>query len=286
MGRGASSDLVLSDRKMATAEDKKRMSWLGILGLPVMKGVRVSFSRGNFGMANNTVPLPMGQYMQDSWDRDACGYPQVKNMTISFFMWVLIFETNLYYVESRLINPSQMPYLHWEAHRIIEKMAQIVNKTPLPGAQPIDPYARETEGSSREETLYHKHLRTASPLHVRRTLDQYYYWTLDDTSKRDGDQVVYRATQSSDEGARIIMVDQLWLWILDCRKLSDLQSFIWSLMPSRNHFNGSSSPRWEEQQRFFWYSQKSSWQHPYNKAWISPEFSYCNNRSMLSSVFR
>jgi len=34
-----------------------------------------------------------------------------------------------------------------------------------------------------------------SGLHVSRTLDQYYYETLDDTSARDRDQVVYRYTE-------------------------------------------------------------------------------------------
>ncbi|KAK4204602.1 hypothetical protein QBC40DRAFT_272606 [Triangularia verruculosa] len=66
--------------------------------------------------------------------------------------------------------------------------------------------------------LITNHLYTPSPLHPRRTLEQYYYWTADDTTHRDRQQVVYRATQMrSDPEAipRVVMVDQLWLWILD-----------------------------------------------------------------------
>lgn len=64
-----------------------------------------------------------------------------------------------------------------------------------------------------DEKLLRKHLLSERPVHIRRTLDQSYYWTLKDTSTRDRDQVVYRATK--DQNPRIIMVDQLWLWILD-----------------------------------------------------------------------
>ena len=52
------------------------------------------------------------------------------------------------------------------------------------------------------------------PLQPRRTLDQYFYTHLESTSQRDADQVVYRYTLGTSE-AKIFMVDQLWLWILN-----------------------------------------------------------------------
>lgn len=96
------------------------------------------------------------------------------------------------------------------------------------------------------------------PLHIRRTLDQSYFSTVEDTAARDTDQVVYRQTRArkqkgegldtttSKEGqlngssdtavgspstsasdtrtkknlvklvgiTRVVMVDQLWMWIL------------------------------------------------------------------------
>ncbi|KAK3376413.1 hypothetical protein B0T24DRAFT_618627 [Lasiosphaeria ovina] len=66
--------------------------------------------------------------------------------------------------------------------------------------------------------LISDHLYTQSPLHVRRTLEQYYYWTAGDTINRDRQQVVYRETRMKNDIEaipRVVMVDQLWLWILD-----------------------------------------------------------------------
>lgn len=52
-------------------------------------------------------------------------------------------------------------------------------------------------------------------LQLRRTLDQYIYAGIETTSRRDDDQVVYRYTRDNfPKGAKIFMVDQLWLWIL------------------------------------------------------------------------
>lgn len=65
------------------------------------------------------------------------------------------------------------------------------------------------------------HLHKDPPLHARRTLDQSYYWKLQDTDGRDEDQVVYRETKSGKSilrTSRVIMVDQLWLYVLDDRK--------------------------------------------------------------------
>lgn len=92
-----------------------------------------------------------------------------------------------------------------------------------------------------DEQLLRENLNRNPPLHIRRTLDQYYFLTLDDTTARDRDQgefilfesfgatlisgdiVVYRGTKKFDKGVnswttRVVMVDQLWLWILDDSK--------------------------------------------------------------------
>ena len=67
-----------------------------------------------------------------------------------------------------------------------------------------------------DERLLRSDINKEPPLHMRRTLDQYHFMTLD-TSERDKDQVVYRATKTKryDEKPRVVMVDQLWMWILD-----------------------------------------------------------------------
>ena len=62
-------------------------------------------------------------------------------------------------------------------------------------------------------------------LHVRRTLDQFYYIGMKDTEHRDTSQVVQRYamekldltdTNQNDQllQSKLIMVDQLWLWVL------------------------------------------------------------------------
>ncbi|KAH6651973.1 hypothetical protein BKA67DRAFT_660747 [Truncatella angustata] len=114
--------------------------------------------------------------------------------------------------------------------------------------------ARLYEGmaSYRDKKLLESYLTNDPPLHPRRTLDQAYYWSLRTTQKRDKDQVVYRHT-TPDQGSfhtynnekvewehhdrlpenqscescttsirkvsRVVMVDQLWMWILDSKTI-------------------------------------------------------------------
>ncbi len=68
-------------------------------------------------------------------------------------------------------------------------------------------------GLSKDEKLIHAYLLDASPLHPRRTLDQFCY-SAGDTEARDQDQVVYRYCQRNMIEPKLFMVDQLWLWIL------------------------------------------------------------------------
>ncbi|KAH8648301.1 hypothetical protein BGZ60DRAFT_499681 [Tricladium varicosporioides] len=98
------------------------------------------------------------------------------------------------------------------------------------------------------EEMIKENLYANPPLHPRRTLDQFWYWPLPSTEARDRDQVVFRGTSpvkkdvhhpacsgskcwyhmdcklnfgcpqcSEDVRKRpsVVMVDQLWLWILD-----------------------------------------------------------------------
>ncbi|KAI3325669.1 hypothetical protein HD806DRAFT_453892 [Xylariaceae sp. AK1471] len=98
----------------------------------------------------------------------------------------------------------------------------------------------------RDKKLLRKYLPLDPSIHPRRTLDQGFYWTLNSTKKRDRDQVVYRGTTANrsnfhqydrEKGnwpdhqglngscesckasikkvSRVVMVDQLWMWVLD-----------------------------------------------------------------------
>lgn len=71
--------------------------------------------------------------------------------------------------------------------------------------------------SLNDQIFLDEYLHKKPPLHPRRSLNQYNLWT---SLKDDADQVVYRETRSGDDKwgstePSLIMVDQLWLWILD-----------------------------------------------------------------------
>jgi len=64
--------------------------------------------------------------------------------------------------------------------------------------------------------LYTKTFNHAQALHIRRTLDHYFYYMLDSTASRNKDQVVSRYGRKMERSQPVVMmVDQLWLWVLD-----------------------------------------------------------------------
>jgi hypothetical protein len=71
--------------------------------------------------------------------------------------------------------------------------------------------------SKEEKNLVQVYLHHSPPLHMRRTLDQYYYYMLKDTRERDADQVVTRwaEKQLNRSHHNILMVDQLWIWVIE-----------------------------------------------------------------------
>jgi hypothetical protein len=66
-------------------------------------------------------------------------------------------------------------------------------------------------------------------LHESRTLDQFYYHSLENTTQRDEDQVVTRYINkikketplNSNGETAILRVDQVWLWVIDDSTLLD-----------------------------------------------------------------
>ncbi|KAI7235777.1 hypothetical protein KC330_g4076 [Hortaea werneckii] len=120
------------------------------------------------------------------------------------------------------------PYLHFETdlrrremQRALEAM-QTAQLTVGDGKQVVCTMATGNEvlDSSPELALYKAHLH--SELHIRRTLDQSFYRTID-TDARDRDQVIYRYEQElckskqpedSLDDVKVLMVDQLWMWVL------------------------------------------------------------------------
>jgi hypothetical protein len=104
-----------------------------------------------------------------------------------------------------------------------EKEKEEKKKKPLPLGQYLLQIAKLYDALDIESDarILRDHLfGRDSPLHPRRTLDQSYYWKFSNTDERDRDQVVYRETKvgkwmDASKTARVIMVDQLWMYILD-----------------------------------------------------------------------
>ena len=71
----------------------------------------------------------------------------------------------------------------------------------------------KTPKASCDEMLVQAYLQSTHNLHIRRTLDQFFYHGID-TTERDVDQVVYRYLKDRNKERKVFMVDQLWLWII------------------------------------------------------------------------
>src|SRR5437870_469380 len=121
-----------------------------------------------------------------------------------------------------------MPYLQWEhsiaryhTMRIIEDAQHVAKEV-----EDIDGLElRVTEISAlpceTDEKILRYHIPGRSWLHSRRTLDQSYHPTLSETHLRDQDQVVERYSRQQGDSwteHRVLMVDQLWLWVLGGRR--------------------------------------------------------------------
>jgi hypothetical protein len=101
-----------------------------------------------------------------------------------------------------------MPFLHWDLVELQSRRADLIKGARKPASTP-------KENATQDEKLIAWYLNDAHPLHVRRTLDQYYYHTLADTTERDEDQLANRFQAARKLEPKVLtMVDQLWLWVL------------------------------------------------------------------------
>lgn len=119
-----------------------------------------------------------------------------------------------------------MPYLHFETDANRQEMQDAIARAQWLKAREMErneglmvkPRLKKAE--TYDEMLLRAHLGSSTvSLHVRRTLDQFFYHNID-TRSRDQDQVVYRyqtrrmASEESEVDPKVFMVDQLWMWIL------------------------------------------------------------------------
>ena len=138
-----------------------------------------------------------------------------------------------------------LPYLHWDTFRNMQRQAAIIKKrSEQAHARPV--IAEIARSKSMVHKIIWQHLTSDRPVHCRRTLDQYGYPSLRNTAVRDADQILYKRTKpkpsaessqqppvkeklssrssagrrngssgNDDNAAKVLMVDQLWLWIMD-----------------------------------------------------------------------
>lgn len=137
-----------------------------------------------------------------------------------------------------------MPYIHYERtsalRRMRETIAAALNNAPQPPRISVKDRAPKPQHSptppppptkskilseyrqDADKNLIHAHINQSnSSVHVRRTLDQSFYRTID-TRSRDRDQVVLRhqrkycdpKAEPHPDGLKLLMVDQLWMWVV------------------------------------------------------------------------
>ncbi|MCJ1426325.1 hypothetical protein MMC29_004228 [Sticta canariensis] len=148
-----------------------------------------------------------------------------------------------------------MPFLHYETNAGRKSIARAIDSATesRDGLEEGENSANEKERSP-DEKLIHTYLHQKPYMHIRRTLDQYYYHTMKDTTERDEDQVVYRYAKKMwpddhESVHNILMVDQLWLWILDGGKLFDCSRLMKpSKTPSTDTVITSFPQRWNRRQ--------------------------------------
>lgn len=116
-----------------------------------------------------------------------------------------------------------MPYLHFETVSKQKDMSDYYNhfadiKALQDDSRPTDRDRLKGRSNERDVALLRAYLNTPDhSLHIRRTLDQSFYHHIN-TEMRDNDQVIHRfqkeILEHGDETSKILMVDQLWMWVI------------------------------------------------------------------------
>jgi hypothetical protein len=128
-----------------------------------------------------------------------------------------------------------MPYLHWDTFDSHQKRRACLQRLER-SSRPREPNPRTTSTVSAtatavqpaiapgaktiEHRLLEEYWEDNRPIHARRSLDGFYYPNIRDLEARDKDQVLYKHTREPSSGhltAKMLMVDQLWMWVVGDR---------------------------------------------------------------------
>lgn len=142
-------------------------------------------------------------------------------------------------------TPSQtqlalyLPYLHWDSYKQLLKRRDLISRRMTQGR--VRPVPKDVaDAKALEAKVIWQYLGSEPPFHCRRTLDQFGYPNLRNTKARDDDQILYKRTKERSENptrkmkppkqgkkvdkfspdsqvadGKVLMVDQLWLWMMD-----------------------------------------------------------------------
>jgi hypothetical protein len=118
----------------------------------------------------------------------------------------------------------QMPYIHWGKEDVLATRDKIIKgienaRRQSPGLPCPRPSLHFPDGQHSMWDFYYdmmaEQLFADHPLHLRRNLHQFYYVHAPTTGHKDRNQVVAKYGPEQKEGGRhILVVDQLWLWII------------------------------------------------------------------------
>ncbi|KAK1757198.1 hypothetical protein QBC47DRAFT_412517 [Echria macrotheca] len=111
-----------------------------------------------------------------------------------------------------------MPFIEQETSNSHEERKEVLNEMANPGAKenPPSPSNSKWTRLSHKAQLLLAYGFDGSQIHERRTLDQAFYYTMPTAKvwERDTTQVVSRFSTLPREKARLLMVDQLWMWVI------------------------------------------------------------------------
>jgi hypothetical protein len=169
-----------------------------------------------------------------------------------------------------------MPYIHWESYSsqvevsgLLDQIKDDISKTRIwrsstgqtnksysrqktenisenhhpSGGDDGVPGTRNTKSTDYDGELLKTYLYKRWPVHMRRTLDQYYYSYLADTKTRDGDQVAMRARQRNLEEEATFSAQYV---TTESEKVAREKSKKWKWGSKRNGSNGSPQTKSED----------------------------------------
>jgi hypothetical protein len=144
------------------------------------------------------------------------------------------------FISNKVTNVMQIPFLNFETVDNMKRMSRVINaadealqadqtrwkhnndQSTVVNRKDGDDGNNKLTEEPPDECLIRAYLEKSRGLHVRRTIDEFYYSMLPSTEERNNDQILKKSDRilgkpkSDDARSKVvIMVDQLWLWMFE-----------------------------------------------------------------------